>query len=87
MKINCTRERVDTNKILYGIDTFRMEHCGDKPSYIIMNYETREDILDYYYFDSRIKGLTGLSVTKEDRLFDIPVVYSEGLKYGEVDII
>jgi len=86
MKINCTRERVDTNKILRGIGTFRMEHYGAKPSYIIMNYETRKDILDYCYFDSRIKGLGG-SVTREDRFFDIPVAYNEGLRYGEVDII
>lgn len=82
MKINCTRERVDTDKILYEIDVFRMGNRGDRPSYIIMNYKTRNDILDSYYFNYSTSASP-----KGDKLFGIPVAYNEGLEFGEIDIV
>lgn len=79
MRIDCSKGREALNKILNGIDTFKMENYGDSPSYIIMNYKTGEDILDPYHF-------IGVS-SERNRLFGISVAYNEGLKYGEVDII
>ncbi len=80
MRIDCSVRRIDLKKILYEIDVFRMGNRGDRPSYIIMNYKTRNDIvLDHDYSTS--------ASPKEDRLFGIPVAYNEGLEYGEVDII
>lgn len=79
MRINCSKRREALNKILNGIDTFKMENYGDSPSYIIMNYKTGEDILEPYHF-------IGMSLER-DKLFGISVAYNEGLKYGEVDIV
>lgn len=79
MRINCIKGRGDINRILNGIDSFRMANCLKRPSYIIMNYKTGEDILDPYHF---------IGVSAEgDRLFGIPVAYNEGLEDGEVDIV
>lgn len=86
MKIKCIKRSVDVNKILKGIDTFRMEYYGDNPSYIIMNYETRNDLLDFRYYDS-LTRIYGSVNKREDRLFNIPVAINEGLEYGEVDIV
>jgi hypothetical protein len=82
MKIECIKKIVDINKIHYAIDKFACEHNGDKPSYIIMNYETRAYLVDNYCYYQII-----FDIKKEDKLFNIPVAFNEGLKFGEVDII
>ena len=86
MKIDCSKKQIDLNKIHYGIDRFKAEHYGDNPSYIIMNYETRSELLNSYYYNVRFAG-SAIEVEKEERLFDVPIAYNKGLKFGEVDII
>ena len=77
MRINCPKGRGDLNKILNGIETFMMEHEGIKPSYIIVNYETVNNILE----------LDGISA-KEYKLFSIPVAYNGRIRiWREVDIV
>lgn len=87
MKVNCSKKSIDINKIHWAIDKFTAEHFeGDKPSYIIINYETKAELVDNYYYNiallSNEKG-----VRKEDTLFGIPVAYNEGLEFGEIDIV
>lgn len=88
MKVDCSKKQIDLNKIHYGIEKFKAKHDGNNPSYIVMNYETRSDIVNinswYYYYT--YKG-TKNEIQEEERLFDIPIAYNKGLKFGEVDIV
>lgn len=86
MKIDCLKKQVDLNKIHYAIDCFKAEHYGDNPSYIIMNYETRSDIMDSWHYYYTFRG-TKDEMREEERLFDIPVAYNKALKFGEVDVV
>ena len=86
MKVECLKKQIDINKIHWGIDVFKAEHYGNKPSYIIMNYETRVNLIDNLYYEVMIKDLIKIA-NKTDMIFGIPVALSEGLKYGEVDIV
>lgn len=83
MKVECIKKTIDLNKIHWAIDCFRAEHRGEDPSYIIVNYETKAELMDNYYYtiikDNRFP--------KQQKLFGIPVAFSEGLKYGEVDFV
>ena len=81
MKVECIKKTIDTNKIHWAIDCFRASHNGDRPSYIIMSYETKAELVDKYYFGSSFNNL------EIETLFDIPVAFNKGLKIGEVDIV
>ena len=86
MKVDCSDKKVNIDKIYCAITRFEVEHDGNKPSYIIINYETRADLADknhiYYEIKSSLKNFT-----KTDTIFGIPVAFNEGLKFGEVDIV
>lgn len=84
MKINCIKRSINLDKILFEIDNFRAVHNGKSPSYLIMNYDTHDEI--DHMFKHEIEG-NKLYVTYKEELFGIEVALSAGLKYGEVDII
>lgn len=86
MKVECIKKIVDLNKIHWAIECFRAEHRGKDPSYIVMSCETKIELMSEYYFKTAIGGLFD-SLETEERLFNIPVAYSKGLKIGEVDIV
>ena len=80
MKVECIKKATDLNKIHWAIECFRAEHIGEDPSYIVMSYKTKAELVDEYYFKTVIRSSL-------NSLFGIPVAYNEGLKYGEVDIV
>ena len=86
MKVECIKKIVDLNKIYWAINCFRAEHRGKDPSYIVMNYETKAELISEYYFETVIRNSSD-SLETDDCLFGIPVAYSRGLKLGEVDIV
>ena len=83
MKVDCIKTEVNFKKIMWAIDCFKAAHVGLKPSYVIMNYETRADLMDRYYYTTSIEHYDN----KVDTIFGIPVAINEGLKFGEVDIV
>ena len=86
MKVECIKKIVDLDKIHWAISCFRAEHRGKDPSYIVMSYETKAELISKYYFETVIRNSSD-SLETDDCLFDIPVAYSKGLKLGEVDIV
>lgn len=87
MKVECIKKIVDLNKIHWAIDCFRAEHRGEDPSYIVMSYKTKAELMSKYYFETVIRSSFDNDLETEDCLFGIPVAYSKGLKIGEVDIV
>lgn len=86
MKVECIKKTIDLNKIHWAIDCFRASHRGEDPSYIIMSYETKAELLDEHYFETVISS-TFNNLKTEDCLFGIPVAFNKGLEIGEVDIV
>lgn len=84
MKVDCLKKSIDLDRIHYEIDNFKIEHKGNYPSYLIMNYDTHDEI--DHMFKHEIEG-NKLYITYKEELFGIEVALSAGLKYGEVDII
>lgn len=80
MKVDCIRKTIDVNRIHWAIDEFKVNHYGNEPSYIVMNFETNVELISDYY-DVQWAG------SKVSALFGIPVAFNEGLKFGEVDIV
>ena len=87
MKIDCLKKQVDLNKIHYAIDCFRADHKGEYPSYIVMNYETRSNIMDSWHYYYTFRGTKDDEIREEEKLFGIPVAYNKALKFGEVDVV
>jgi hypothetical protein len=85
MKIECIKKTIDLDKIYWAIDCFKAKHNGERPSYIIMSYETKAELVDKYYFETVIKNLS--NILEIETLFGIPVAFNEGLKIGEVEIV
>lgn len=83
MKVDCTGKAVDVDKIRQGIDVFE-KYYKDKPSYIVMNYETAAELSKECRYNA-----TSIEEKKEKGCFclGIPVAFSGSLKFGEVDII
>lgn len=82
MKIDCLKKQVDLNKIHYAIDCFRAEH-REYPSYIVMNYETRSEIINnnpYCLINADV-------FPNVEKIFGISIAYNKELKFGEVDIV
>ena len=86
MKVECIKKVIDIEKIRWATVMFEMEHEGNKPSYVVMNYETRADLVDKNSCYFEIKGSLK-NCTEIDTIFGIPVAFNKGLKYGEVDIV
>lgn len=86
MKVECIKKTTDLNKIQRAIDCIRMSHKGQYPSYIIMSYETKAEIINEHSETTIIRELLN-DWKGQDRLFNIPIAYYEGLKFGEVDIV
>lgn len=84
MKIKCIKESINLDKIRFEIDNFQFIHNGEKPSYLIMNYETHNEI--EHMFKHEVEGNKSYIIYKEE-LFGIEVALSAGLKFGEVDIV
>ena len=86
MKVECIKKTVDLNKIHWAISCFKKHHEWNSPSYIVMSYETKAELVNEYYFETAIRDSLN-NWGKEGRLFDIPVAINQGLKLGEVDIV
>jgi len=84
MKVECIKKTVDLNKIHLAIDHFKVNHRGENPSYLIMNYETHDKI--EHMFNNEVEGDRSYIIYKQE-LFGIEVALSAGLKFGEVDIV
>lgn len=84
MKVNCIKRSINLEKIHFEIDNFRCTHNGKNPSYLIMSYETHDEIEHMFKYETEGNKLY---VTYKEELFGIEVALSAGLKYGEVDII
>lgn len=84
MKIECIKSTIDLDKVYFAICRFKAEHSGNRPSYIIMSYKTGVELRDemYYYHTVKFDNLLGT-----DTLFDIPIAFNNGLKFGEIDIV
>lgn len=83
MKIDCLKKQVDLNKIHYAINKFKAEHYGDNPSYIVMNYETRSEIIN----NSPYCLINADDFPNVEKIFGISVAYNKELKFGEVDVV
>lgn len=84
MKINCYKIKIDMKEIQKGIDKFHCIH-GERPSYIIMNWHTREEMMFDMMKFFEPSGLS--SIRRIAKIYDIPVAVSENLEDGEVDIV
>lgn len=81
MKVDCTGKAVDVDKIRQGRDVFE-KHYKDKPSYIVMNYETAAELLRSCHYK-----VTPIEERRGYFCLGIPVAFNGGLKFGEVDIV
>jgi len=81
MKVNCIKITVDFERIYSEIDRFRLSHNGENPSYIIMNDDTKAELMKRYDFRP-LKDKARIAM-----IYGIPIVIYTGLEFGEVDII
>ena len=86
MKVTCVKKAFDMERFHYALDCFKAEHYGEKPSYIIMNYETRAELLARHYWGIVAEDFVS-NGRKVETLYGIPVAINEGLDFGEVDIV
>lgn len=79
MKTDCFKFQID--KVLASIDEF---HCVTlkRPSYLVMSQATRDGIIKETISSVETKCNSPIAT-----LYGIPVVISESLNYGEIDIV
>lgn len=84
MRVECIKSTIDIDKVYSAICRFEAEHLGNRPSYLVMSCKTRAELLSdvYYYNILKFDNLSGVDI-----LFDIPVAFNNGLKFGEIDVV
>lgn len=90
MRVICKTESVDIQGLHSMINEYKYRHNGENPSYLIMNYLSRADIITQIIAKNKFidhEYEYDLVTRKFKTLFGIPIAINEGLKFGEVDII